>query len=150
MIFSPSHQLFRTRHIANPTMFLKVDWVDCLLLKNKKLLEKSWVKNDLKLAINTQKGRKMIQKRTKKRNKLTTNAEIAELAYALHISANRLRLTISQINLPAAYRMQIARHVQWMLNQAKSLGEELSTPQPNAFFTKEATERICEQLGVFD
>ncbi len=92
----------------------------------------------------------MIQKRTKKRNKLTTNAEIAELAYVLHISANRLRLTISQINMPAAYRLQIARHVQWMLNQAKSLGEQLNAPQPNAFTTKEATERICEQLGVFD
>jgi len=92
----------------------------------------------------------MKQKRTKKRNKLTTNAEIAELAYVLHISANRLRLTISQINMPAAYRIQIARHVQWMLNQAKSLGEELSPPQPNAFLTKEATERICDQLGVFD
>ena len=85
----------------------------------------------------------MIQKRTKKRNKLTTNAEIAQLAYSLHISANRLRLTISQINMPAAYRLQIARHVQWMLNQAKSLGEQLNAPQPNAFMTKEATERIC-------
>lgn len=91
-----------------------------------------------------------MEKRTKKRNKLTTNAEIAELAYVLHISANRLRLTISQINLPAAYRLQIARHVQWMLNQAKSLGDELITPQPNAFLTKESTERIAEHLGVFD
>ena len=91
-----------------------------------------------------------MEKRTKKRNKLTTNAEIAELAYVLHISANRLRLTISQINLPAAYRLQIARHVQWMLNQAKSLGEELNAPQPNAFITKESTERIAEHLGVFD
>jgi hypothetical protein len=52
--------------------------------------------------------------------------------------------------MPAAYRLQIARHVQWMLNQAKSLGEQLNTPQPNAFATKEATERICEQLGVFE
>ncbi|MBU3617609.1 hypothetical protein [Polynucleobacter sp. JS-Fieb-80-E5] len=91
-----------------------------------------------------------MQKRTKKRNKLTTNAEIAELAYVFHISANRLRLTISQINLPAAYRLQIARHVQWMLNQAKSLGEQLNAPQPNAFITKESTERIAEHLGVFD
>ncbi|MDH6299496.1 hypothetical protein [Polynucleobacter sphagniphilus] len=91
-----------------------------------------------------------MEKRTKKRNKLTTNAEIAELAYVLHISASRLRLTISQINLPAAYRLQITRHVQWMLNQAKSLGEQLNAPQPNAFITKESTERIAEHLGVFD
>jgi hypothetical protein len=91
-----------------------------------------------------------MEKRTKKRNKLTTNAEIAELAYVLYISANRLRLTISQINLPAAYRMQITRHVHWMIGQAKSLGNELSSPQPNAFLTKESTERIAEHLGVFD
>jgi hypothetical protein len=90
-----------------------------------------------------------MEKRTKKRNKLTTNAEIAELAYALHLSANRLRLTISEINIPAAYRMQIARHVQWMISQAQSLGEELNAPQPNAFRTKESSERIAEQLGVF-
>jgi hypothetical protein len=37
-----------------------------------------------------------------------------------------------------------------MLNQAKSLGEQLNAPQPNAFLTKEAAERICEQLGMFD
>ena len=81
---------------------------------------------------------------------MTTNAEIAELAYVLHISASRLRLTISQINLPAAYRLQITRHVHWMIGQAKSLGDELIAPQPNAFLTKESTERIAEHLGVFD
>ena len=91
-----------------------------------------------------------MEKRTKKRNKLTTNAEIAELAYVLHISANRLRLTISQINLPAAYRLQITRHVHWMIGQAKSLGDELIAPQPNAFLTKDSTEKIAEHLGLFD
>ena len=92
----------------------------------------------------------MMQKRTKKRNKLTTNAEVAELAYALHVAANRLRLTISMINIPAAYRIQIARHVQWMINQAQLLGNELQAKNPQAFMSKESTERICEQLGVFD
>ena len=91
-----------------------------------------------------------MQKRTKKRNKLTTNAEIAQLAYALHVAANRLRLTISEINIPAAYRWQIARHVHWMISQAQSLGIELNAPQPDAFRTKESSEGIAEQLGVFD
>ena len=91
-----------------------------------------------------------MQKRSKKRNKLTTNAEIAELAYALHLAANRLRLTISEINIPEAYRLQIARHVHWMINQAQSLGDELNAPMPDAFRTKESSERIAEQLGVFD
>jgi hypothetical protein len=91
-----------------------------------------------------------MQKRTKKRNKLTTNAEITELAYSLHVAANRLRLTISSINIPASYRLQIARHVHWMLNQAKSLGEHLQGKNPQAFLTKESTEKIAEQLGLFD
>lgn len=92
----------------------------------------------------------MNQKRSKKRNKLTTNLEIATLAYDLHLVANRLRKTISEINITAAYRVQIARHVQWMLNQAKSLGSELNAPQPNAFLTKDSTEKIVEHLGLFD
>lgn len=92
----------------------------------------------------------MNQKRSKKRNKLTTNLEIATLAYDLHLVANRLRKTISEINITAAYRVQIARHVQWMLNQAKSLGSELNAPQPNAFLTKDSTEKIAEHLGLFD
>jgi hypothetical protein len=37
-----------------------------------------------------------------------------------------------------------------MIGQAKSLGDELIAPQPNAFLTKDLTERIAEQLGVFD
>ena len=92
----------------------------------------------------------MMQKRTKKRNKLTSNAEIAQLAYSFHLAANRLRLTISMINIPAAYRIQIARHIHWMINQAQSLGNELEGKNPQAFLSKESTERICEQLGVFD
>jgi hypothetical protein len=91
-----------------------------------------------------------MNKRTKKRNKLTTNAELAALAYSLHIAANRLRETISTINIPAAYRIQIARHVHWMINQAQSLGVELQAKNPNAFLSKESSERICDQLGVFD
>jgi len=92
----------------------------------------------------------MMQKRSKKRNKLTTNKELARLAYDLHLLGNRLRLTISEINITAAYRIQIARHVQWMINQAKSLGNELQAKNPTAFLTKESTERIAEQLGLFD
>ncbi len=91
-----------------------------------------------------------MQKRSKKRNKLTTNRELARLAYDFHLLGNRLRTTISEVNITAAYRVQIARHVQWMLNQAKSLGNELEAKNPNAFLTKESTERIAEQLGVFD
>ena len=91
-----------------------------------------------------------MEKRSKKRNKLTTNKEITRLAYDFHLLGNRLRTTISEINITAAYRVQIARHLQWMLNQAKSLGNELQAKNPNAFLTKESTEKIAEQLGLFD
>jgi len=92
----------------------------------------------------------MPNKRTKKRNLLTTNLELTELAYVLHIAAHRLRTTITEINIPSAYRIQINRHIQWMLSQARSLGAELSTPNEKAFITKESAEKIGEQLGLFD
>jgi hypothetical protein len=92
----------------------------------------------------------MVGKRSKKRNYLTENAEIAELAYALHVSANRLRATVTQINIPAAFRLQILRHIQWMTTSACALGVELSPPDENAFTTKEAAEKVAELLGLFE
>lgn len=92
----------------------------------------------------------MPNRRTKKRNLLTTNLELAELAYALHVCAYRLRATITEVNIPSSYRIQISRHVQWMTAQARSLGRELNAPNELAFATKESTEKIGEQLGLFD
>ena len=92
----------------------------------------------------------MAKGRTKKRNKLTTNIEITELAYTLHVCANRLRKTITEINIPSSYRLQISRHAQWMTAQARSLGKELNAPNEHAYATKELTEKIGEQLGLFD
>lgn len=91
----------------------------------------------------------MLNKRTKKRNKLTTNLEITELAYIMHVVAKKLRHTAIEINIPAAYRLTIERKAQWLMDQAKSLGKELNAPNPEAFLTKESTEKIGEQLGLF-
>lgn len=91
----------------------------------------------------------MEKRRSKKRNYLTNNAELAELAYILHLVARRLRETIAAINITAAYRIQIERHARWMEMQAQSLGQELDAPNPTAFTSKESAELICEQLGVF-
>jgi hypothetical protein len=74
---------------------------------------------------------------------------LAELAYILHYGARRLRETITEINITAAYRIQIERHARWMTLQAQSLGNELDAPNPSAFTSKESAESICEQLGVF-
>lgn len=92
----------------------------------------------------------MPNRRTKKRNLLTTNLELTELAYALHVCANRLRTTITEVNIPSSYRIQISRHAQWMATQARSLGKELNAPNELAFTTKESTEKIGGQLGLFD
>ena len=91
----------------------------------------------------------MLKKRNKKRNLLTTNLEITELAYVLHITANRLRDTISAVNIPSAYRIQISRKVHWLIRQAQSLGCLLQPANPDAFLTKKSTEKIAEQLDMF-
>lgn len=80
---------------------------------------------------------------------LTTNLEITELAYVLHITANRLRDTISAVNIPSAYRVQISRKVHWLIGQAQSLGCSLQPANPDAFLTKKNTEKIAEQLNMF-
>lgn len=90
-----------------------------------------------------------MQKRTKKRNKLTQNAELAELAYQLHQGATRLRRTLMEINIPAAYREKLGRRIFDWVNQAQLLGAELIPPKEAAFLTLETTEAECERLGLF-
>jgi hypothetical protein len=91
----------------------------------------------------------MENKRSKKTNLLTKDIELAELAYVFHICAIKLRETIVQINVPAAYRLRVLRHVQWLTDQARSLGIELSIPNADAFASRDAAEKIAEELGVF-
>jgi len=92
----------------------------------------------------------MIKRRSKKRNYLTQDIELAELAYVLHGNANRLRATATQINITAAFRMQLLRLEQRMAAMARSLGAELAQPNPVAFVSKESTERLGDQLGLFE
>ena len=92
----------------------------------------------------------MAKRRSKKRNYLTMDVELAELAYVLHGNANRLRGTATNINITAAFRMQLLRMEQRMAKIARSLGDELDQPNQDAFATKESAERIGEQLGLFD
>ena len=91
----------------------------------------------------------MSKRRSKKRNYLTMDVELAELAYVLHANANRLRATATHINITAAFRMQLLRIEQRMANIAKSLGAELDQPDRDAFLSKEAAERTGDQLGLF-
>lgn len=90
-----------------------------------------------------------MKRRSKKRNFLTTDGEIAELAYACHLNAKRLQRTATAINITAAFRMELLRLAQRHINVAIKLGNELDTPDPKVFISMESTERLAEMLGVF-
>jgi hypothetical protein len=56
VIFTPLSQLLTIKHIANPTMFSKVNWVCLSIFKNKKLPENTSTNNGQKLAKTHKKG----------------------------------------------------------------------------------------------
>jgi len=74
---------------------------------------------------------------------------LAELAYVLHLGAVKLRTTVMEINIPAAYREKLSRRIYDWVNQAQLLGLELTPPNESAFTSKETTEAECERLGLF-
>ena len=90
----------------------------------------------------------MTTKRTKKRNKLTPDVDLAALAYALHIAARHISKTLCEVNIPSAYRARLGRKAQSLMIEAQSLGDHLHVPQQNLFISKDATEKVCEQLGL--
>lgn len=91
-----------------------------------------------------------MNRRSKKRNFLTTDSEITELAYVCHMNAKRLQQTATAINIAAAFRMELLRLAQRHINLAIKLGFELDTPDSEVFITKESTEKLAEKLGIFD
>lgn len=91
-----------------------------------------------------------MKRRSKKRNFLTTDGEIAELAYVCHMNAKRLQQTATAINITAAFRMELLRLAHRHINLAIKLGLELDMPDPEVFISEESTERLAEKLGVFD
>lgn len=91
----------------------------------------------------------MAKKRSKKRNLLTLDAELVELAYQLHVNASHLRETVMHINIPASFRMQLLRRVQSDMNLARSLGIELSSPDEEAFSSKENVQKAAKMHGLF-
>ena len=84
----------------------------------------------------------MAKRRSKKRNYLTMDVELAELAYVLHGNANRLRATATHINITAAFRMQLLRMEQRMVKLSRSLGVELDEPKGS----KEPPPDIFEKM----
>jgi len=70
------------------------------------------------------------------------------LAYQLHQGTTRLRRTLMEINISAAYREKLSRRVFDWVKQAQLLGTELDPSNENAFLYIENTETECEKLGV--
>ena len=92
----------------------------------------------------------MITKRTKKRNKLTPDSDLAILAYALHVAARHISKTLCEVNIPSAYRAKHGRKAQSLIIEAQTLCEHLNPPQRNLFISKDSTEKFCVHLGLFD
>ena len=92
----------------------------------------------------------MTTKRTKKRNKLTPDSDLAILAYALHVAARHISKTLCEVNIPSAYRARLGRKAQSLTIEAQSLCEHLKVPQQNLFISKDSTEKVCEQLGLLE
>ena len=92
----------------------------------------------------------MTTKRTKKRNKLTPDSDIAILAYALHVVARPISKTLCEVNIPSAYRAKLGRKAQSLIIEAQSLSDHLRVPQQSLFISKDSTEKVCEQLGLLE
>jgi hypothetical protein len=88
----------------------------------------------------------MALKRTKKRNKLTPDADLAVLAYALHVAARHISKTLCEVNIPSAYRAKLGRKAQSLTIEAQSLSDHLRIPQQSLFISKDSTEKVCEQF----
>lgn len=91
----------------------------------------------------------MEKKRSKKRNYLTNDKDLAELAYVLHVNADQLTLTATGINIPAEFRMRLLRQVQAARKLARSLGLELDKSDEDVFESKKSTEQFADSLGLF-
>lgn len=91
----------------------------------------------------------MEKRRSKKRNYLTNDKDLAELAYVLHVNADRLTTTATAINVPAEFRMRLLRQVQAARKLARSLSAELDKENDGVFETKKSTEQYCELIGLF-
>jgi len=57
---------------------------------------------------------------------------------------------VTQINITAAFRIQLLRIEQRMATIARSLGSELKLPNHGVFLTKETAERMGNELGLFE
>jgi len=82
------------------------------------------------------------------RNKLTTDAQLIEMAASLWCAAVDIRRTLIKSNVASYYREVNLRLVTRLEKQATKLGRYLSKPNPEAFDSYHATKRYADLYTI--
>ena len=88
------------------------------------------------------------QKRAKNRNKLTTDAQVADMSLALWESEDYIRRAMLKTNLNSYFRDRIVRLLTRMAHEAKQLGEDLNNPDLASFESFSAAKEFARKIGV--
>jgi hypothetical protein len=88
------------------------------------------------------------EKRAKNRNKLTTDAQIADMSLTLWESEDYIRRAMLKTNLNSYFRDRIVRLLTRMEHEARKLGEDLNNPDTSAFESFGAAKESAKQFGV--
>ena len=88
------------------------------------------------------------EKRAKNRNKLTTDAQIADMSLALWECEDYIRRAMLKTNLNSYFRDRIVRLLTRMAHEAKKLGDDLNNPDASAFESFVAAKEAAKRYGL--
>jgi len=82
------------------------------------------------------------------RNKLTTNKQVSDAALTLWECSEHISKMLMRTNMKSYFRDRLARLNQRIIKEAIGVGNDLSSPNENAFETIHSTKLIARQLGL--
>lgn len=88
------------------------------------------------------------EKRAKNRNKLTTNAQIADMSLSLWECEDHLKRSMMKNNLNSYFRDRLVRLLSRLSHEAKKLGQDLDQPNEKAFESLNQTKSTAKMFGV--
>ena len=86
----------------------------------------------------------------KSRNKLSTNAQITDMALALWEANEYITKTLLRTNLNSYFRDRLVRITQRLAKEAIGLGGDLVPPNASAFESMNSTKLISRQMGILN
>lgn len=89
-----------------------------------------------------------MEKKSRNRNKLTTNTQIVDMALTLWDCSDYITKTMLRTNLNSYFRDRLVRITQRLSKEAIQLGSDLAPPNEVAFETSNSTKSIARQLGL--